>query len=67
MFLFKMVSMNGTDPTKAAQAGNVYNQMMKALNGHNVDYVRTLLDNNAHLLQGMGPIGGGIGIGLDKD
>lgn len=65
MFMFKMVSMNGKDPAKAAQAGSVYEQMMNALNGHNVDYVRTMLDKNIHLLEGMEPIGGGLGTGID--
>lgn len=66
MFMFKMVSMNGKDPAKAAQAGNVYNQMMNALNGHNIDYVRDLLDRNIHLLEGVGSIDdGGWDTGID--
>jgi len=60
IFMFRIVAMNDSvNPATAARADKAYNDMMNALNRHDVDSVRDLISNNSSILSSMG---GGIDI-----
>ena len=60
IFMFRIVAMNDSVNTAtAARADKAYNDMMNALNRHDVDSVRDLISNNSSILSSMG---GGIDI-----
>ena len=60
IFMFRIVAMNDyVNPATAARADKAYNDMMNALNRHDVDSVRDLISNNSSILSSMG---GGIDI-----
>lgn len=60
IFMFKIVAMSdSTAPVIAAQADKAYNDMMNALNRHDVDTVRNLISYNSNILNSMS---GGIDI-----
>ena len=55
IFMFKLISMNdSTSPTLAARADIAYNDMMNALNRHDIDTVRDLISSNSAILNTMG-------------
>jgi molecular chaperone DnaK len=55
IFMFKIVAMNDSvNPATAARADKVYNDMMNALNRHDVDTVRDLISSNSSVLNSMG-------------
>ena len=55
IFMFKIVSMNDSvNPATAARADKAYNDMMNALNRHDVDTVRDLISSNSSILNSMG-------------
>lgn len=55
IFMFKLVSMNDTtNPALAARADRAYNDMMNALNRHDIDTVRDLISSNSSILDNMG-------------
>lgn len=55
IFMFKLVAMNdSTNPVLAAQADKAYNDMMNALNRHDIDTVRDLISSNSSILENMG-------------
>ena len=55
IFMFKIVSMNDSvNPATAARADKAYNDMMNALNRHDVDTVRDLISSNSSVLNSMG-------------
>lgn len=57
IFLFKIVAMNdSTNPATAARADKAFNDMINALNRHDVDAVRELIGSNSDLLNESGPI-----------
>lgn len=60
IFMFKLVAMSDSAvPAIAAQADKAYNDMMNALNRHDVDTVRNLISYNSNVLNSMS---GGIDI-----
>lgn len=60
IFMFKLVAANDSvNPATAARADKVYNDMMNALNRHDIDTVRDLVLNNSDILNS---VGGGIDI-----
>lgn len=60
IFMFKIVAMNDSvNPSTAARADKAFNDMMNALNRHDVDTVRDLISINSSILSSMG---GGIDI-----
>ena len=60
IFMFKIVAMNDSvNPSTAARADKAFNDMMNALNLHDVDTVRDLISINSSVLSSMG---GGIDI-----
>lgn len=60
IFMFKIISMNtSSNPAIAARADKAFNDMMNALNRHDIDIVRDLISNNSSILNS---IGGGIDI-----
>lgn len=60
IFMFKIVAMNDSvNPSIAARADKAFNDMMNALNRHDVDTVRDLISINSSILSSMG---GGIDI-----
>ena len=53
--MFRLVAMNdSTSPALAARADKAYNDMMNALNRHNIDAVRDLISSNSNILNSMG-------------
>ena len=55
IFMFRIVAMNDSvNPATAARADKAYNDMMNALNRHDVDTVRDLISNNSSILSSMG-------------
>lgn len=55
IFMFKLISMNdSTSATLAARADIAYNDMMNALNRHDIDTVRDLISSNSAILNTMG-------------
>ena len=55
IFLFKIVSMNDTvNPVLAARADKAFNDMMNALNRHDIDTVRDLISSNSSILNSGG-------------
>ena len=45
---------DSTSPTLAARADIAYNDMMNALNRHDIDTVRDLISSNSEILNTMG-------------
>lgn len=55
IFMFKLVAMNNTiNPALAARADKAYNDMMNALNHHDIDAVRDLIAKNSDILNNTG-------------
>ena len=54
IFMFKLVAMNDSNPVLAAQADRAYNDMMNALNSHDIDTVRDLISSNSSVLNSAG-------------
>ena len=54
VFMFKIVSMNETNTSLAARADKAFNEMMNALNRHDIDTVRELISSNSVLLNSTG-------------
>lgn len=55
IFMFQLVSMNNsTNPALAARADKAYNDMMNALNRHDIDTVRDLISSNSDILDSIG-------------
>ncbi len=55
IFMFQLVSMNNsTNPALAARADKAYNDMMNALNRHDMDTVRDLISSNSDILDSIG-------------
>lgn len=55
IFMFKLVAMNDSaSPSLAARADKAYNDMMNALNRHDIDTVRDLISSNQSILSSLG-------------
>lgn len=55
IFMFKLASMNdSTNPALAADADRAYNDMINALDRHDIDTVRELISINSSILDSMG-------------
>lgn len=58
IFMFRLVAMNDTtNPATSARADKAYNDMMNALNRHDIDAVRDLISSNSSILS--------MGTGID--
>lgn len=60
IFMFRLVSMNDSNPGLAARADKAFCDMMDALNRHDIDGVRDLISENYDILRD-----GGDGTGID--
>ena len=55
IFMFKLAAMNdSTSPALAARADKAYNDMIDALNRHDIDAVRDMISSNSSILNSMG-------------
>jgi molecular chaperone DnaK len=51
IFIFRIVAMNSSaNPSLSARADKAYNDMMNALNRHDIDTVKTIINNNSDIL-----------------
>lgn len=63
VFLFKVIGDSSSNPQTAARAVCVYDEMMNALNNHNIAEVNELIQNNNDLLQEVQKSDGTIDLG----
>lgn len=63
VFLFKLIGDNSTNPQVAGRAVCVYDEMVAALDNHNIGEVNELIRNNQDLLEALQTEGINIGMG----
>jgi molecular chaperone DnaK len=63
VFLFKLIGDNSTNPQVAGRAVCVYDEMVAALDNHNIGEVNELIRNNQDLLEAIQTEGINIGMG----